>query len=55
MSKTVIINENMMRKLVENQLITENSLTKTEVANIVKDTIKNDSQIKKEMEKKVKY
>ena len=32
----------------------ESELSKTDVTNIVKDTIKNDSQIKKDIEKKVK-
>jgi hypothetical protein len=54
MSKTVIINESTLRKIVEGKLINENELSKTDVANIVKDTIKNDPQIKKEVEKKVK-
>lgn len=54
MSKTVIINESTLRKIVEGKLINENELSKTDVANIVKDTIKNDPQIKKDVEKKVK-
>lgn len=54
MGKTVIINESTLRQIVEKQLLKESKLSKTDVANIVKDTIKNDSQVKKDIEKKVK-
>lgn len=50
MAKKVIISENMFRKLLSE----ESNLSKTEVANIVKDLVKNDRQIKGEMEKKVR-
>ena len=50
MAKKVIISESMFRKLLSE----ENNLSKTEVANIVKDLVKNDRQIKGEMEKKVR-
>lgn len=54
MGKKVIITENTLKKIVANQIIKENNLTKIDVANIVRDTIKNDAQIKKDVEKKVK-
>lgn len=50
MAKKVIISESMFRKLLSE----ESNLSKTEVANIVKDLVKNDRQIKGEMEKKVR-
>jgi hypothetical protein len=54
MGRKVIISENTLKKIVANQIIKENNLTKIDVTNIVRDTIKNDAQIKKEVEKKVK-
>lgn len=54
MGRKVIISENTLKKIVTNQIIKENNLTKIDVTNIVRDTIKNDAQIKKEVEKKVK-
>ena len=54
MGKKVIINESTLKKIISSQLMNESELSKTDVTNIVKDTIKNDSQIKKDIEKKVK-
>ena len=54
MGKKVIINESTLKKIISSQLMNESELSKTDVTNIVKDTIKNDSQIKKNIEKKVK-
>ena len=54
MGKKVIINESTLKKIISSQLMNESELSKTDVTNIVKDTIKNDSQIKKDLEKKVK-
>lgn len=54
MGKKVIINESTLKKIISRQLMNESELSKTDVTNIVKDTIKNDSQIKKDIEKKVK-
>lgn len=54
MGKKVIINESTLKKIVERQLLKEAELSKTDVTNIVKDTIKNDLQVKKDIEKKVK-
>ena len=53
MGKKVIINESTLKKIISSQLMNESELSKTDVTNIVKDTIKNDSQIKKDIEKKV--
>jgi polyhydroxyalkanoate synthesis regulator phasin len=54
MSKKVIISENTLKKIVANQMLNEGDLTKTEIVNIVRDTVKNDTQTKKDIEKKVK-
>ena len=54
MSKKVIISENTLKKIVANQMLNEGDLSKTEIVNIVRDTVKNDTQTKKDIEKKVK-
>ena len=50
----IIIKEDMLKKLVTESIINESELSKADVTNIVKDTIKNDSQIKKDIDKRVK-
>lgn len=50
MAKKIIISESMFRRLLSE----ESNLSKAEVTNIVKDLVKNDRQIKMEMEKKVR-
>ncbi len=54
MSKKVIINEDVMRMLVANQILEENSINRSDIVNAVKDVLKNDSSIKNDMEKKVR-
>ena len=54
MKKTVIINESMMQRLMTEQIITEGELSKTDVAKAVKDVFKNDRELNKDIEKKVK-
>ena len=54
MGKKIIITESTFKKLVAGQLLKESELSKTDVTNIVRDTIKNDSQVKKDIERKVK-
>ena len=54
MGKKIIITESTFKKLVARQLLEESELSKTDVTNIVRDTIKNDSQVKKDIERKVK-
>ena len=54
MGKKIIITESTFKKLVAGQLLKESELSKTDVTNIVRDTVKNDTQIKKDIEKKVK-
>lgn len=54
MGKKIIITESTLKKLVAGQLLKESELSKTDVTNIVRDTVKNDTQIKKDIEKKVK-
>ena len=54
MPKKVIISESMFKKIVAGQLLEEAGMSKSEIANAVKDVIKNDRQIKQDMEKKVR-
>ena len=54
MGKKVIISEEMLKKITAEQILNESELSKTDVTNIVRDAIKNDSQIKKDIERKVK-
>ena len=54
MPKTVIINESTLKRVLTEQIIEEGDLTKDDVAKIVKDSIKNDGDIKKTIEKRVK-
>ena len=54
MPKTVIINESTLKRVLTEQIIEEGDLTKDDVAKIVKDSIKNDSDVKKTIEKRVK-
>jgi hypothetical protein len=54
MGKKVIINETTMKEIVVNEILNESNLTKTEITNIIKDVVKNDAQVKKDIEKRVK-
>ena len=54
MAKKVIINESTLKKAIASQLLEEAGLSKTDVENIVKSTIKSDRQLNKDIEKKVK-
>ena len=54
MGKKVIISEKMLKKITAEQILNESELSKTDVTNIVRDTVKNDSQVKKDIERKVK-
>ena len=54
MAKKVIINESTLKKAIASQLLEEAGLSKTDVENIVKNTIKSDRQFNKDIEKKVK-
>lgn len=54
MSKKIIISESMLKKIVSEEIINEGDLTKKDVSDIVKDTFKNDRQLKKDMEKVVR-
>ena len=54
MGKKVIINENTFKQLMASKMLEESNLTKSEVVSIVRDILKNDTQTKKDIEKKVK-
>ena len=54
MTKKIIVNESTLKKAIASQLLEEAGLSKTDVENIVKSTIKSDRQLNKDIEKKVK-
>ena len=54
MAKKIIVNESTLKKAIASQLLEEAGLSKTDVENIVKNTIKSDRQLNKDIEKKVK-
>jgi len=54
MAKKVIISEQMMRNLIAEQLLEESGLSNSEIVAIVKNVLKNDSSVKKDLEKKVR-
>jgi hypothetical protein len=54
MAKKVIISESAMKQIMENQLLEEAGLTKTDVEDIVKRTFKSDRQFNKDIDKKIK-
>jgi BMFP domain-containing protein YqiC len=54
MSKKVIISESVLKKILANQILNEAEISKNDVTKIVKDSIKNDKEVKKEVEKQVK-
>jgi len=54
MKKTIIINESTFKRLLTEQIIEEGDLTKSDVEDIVKKTVKNDRELNKDIEKKVK-
>lgn len=52
--KKIIIKEEVLKRILSEQIIEEGDLTNSDVSKIVKDTIKNDRDVKKEIEKRVK-
>ena len=54
MSKKVIISEEMMRTIVENQILEANGINREDIVSAVKDALKNDHRIKGDLEKKVR-
>ena len=54
MAKKVIISESAMKQIMENQLLEEAGLTKSDVEDIVKRTFKSDRQFNKDIDKKIK-
>lgn len=54
MSKKVIITEEMMKTIVENQILEANGINKEDIVSAVKDALKNDHRIKGDIEKKVR-
>ncbi len=54
MAKKVIISESMFAKILANNLLEEANLSKEDVTKIVKDSFKNDRELNKNVEKKVK-
>lgn len=54
MSKKVIISEEMMRAIVENQILEANGINREDIVSAVKDALKNDHKIKGDLEKRVR-
>lgn len=54
MAKKVILNESMFNRLMCEQVISESEVTKAEISKLIKDAIKDDRTINKDIEKKVK-
>lgn len=54
MSKKVIITEEMMKTIVENQILEANGISKEDIVSAVKDALKNDYRIKGDLEKRVR-
>lgn len=54
MSRKVIINEEMMKAIIANQILEENGISRSEIISAVKDALKNDSSVNKDLEKKVR-
>ena len=53
-SKKIILNEDMFKRLVTESILKEAELSKTDIEKIVRDTLKNDRQATKDLEKKVR-
>jgi len=53
MSKKVIITEEMMKTIVENQILEENGINKEDIVSAVKDALK-DHRVKGDIEKRVR-
>lgn len=53
MSKKIIISEEMMRTLVENQILEANGISRSEIISAVKDALK-DQGVKGDIDKRVK-
>lgn len=54
MAKKIIINENAAKYLLSEEILNEISSSKEEIASAIKDALKNDSGVKRDLEKKVK-
>ena len=54
MSKKVIISESTMKKIAAYQILEDVGMSKSDVEAIVRNVIKNDKQMNKDIEKKVK-
>lgn len=54
MSKKVIITEEMMKTIVENQILEANGINKEDIVSAVKDVLKNDYRVKGDLDKRVR-
>ena len=54
MGKRVIISESAFKKLLAEEIISEGDLTKDDVSKMIRDSIKDDRDLNKQIEKKVK-
>lgn len=54
MSKKIVISETMFKKLLSEEALNEAGLNKSDIADAVKDALKNDRSVKSDIEKKVR-
>lgn len=54
MAKKLIISETAFKEIVARQMLEENDVPKDKIASVVKDVLKNDTTVSKDLEKKVK-
>lgn len=54
MAKKIILNESTAKRILSEEILNEISSNKEEIASAIKDALKNDSGVKKDLEKKVK-
>lgn len=54
MSKKVIISESMFNRMMTESVLQDAGITKTDIANAIKDALKNDRSVKSDIDKRVK-
>ena len=53
-SKKVIISESMFKRLVVESMLNEADMSKSDIEKVVRDLLKNDRQVKNDMDKRVR-
>lgn len=54
MGKTIIISEGMMKQLMAEQILEKNGISAKDIADAVRDAIKNDRDVKRDFDKRVR-